>query len=69
VMLAISLAIAPHSDPTATTATPALRLGAIAVTSGVVSVQIALGGWLLSLLELPRRSPARAVVSREGVSR
>ena len=53
-LLAYSLVISRHSDPVSTTATTALRLGAIAVTLGVLGVQTALGSWFLSVLGLRR---------------
>ena len=54
VLLVISLVTSAHSNPVSLAASPAFRLGAIAVTVGVWGVQAALGSWFLSLLTLPR---------------
>jgi hypothetical protein len=54
VLLVISLVTSAHSNPVSLAASPAFRLGAIAVTVGVWGVQAALGSWFLSLLTMPR---------------
>ena len=54
VLLVISLVTSANSNPVSLAASPAFRLGAIAVTVGVWGVQAALGSWFLSLLTLPR---------------
>ncbi|MBV9098334.1 MAG: glycosyltransferase family 2 protein [Frankiaceae bacterium] len=63
VLLVVSLAISPHSDPLATTATVALRLGTLGVTAGALGVQFGLCSWFLSLVMLPRTAPANVAVS------
>ena len=54
-LLAVSLVLSTHSDPTAIRASAAFRLGAVGVTLGVVGTQLAVGGWMRSLLQLPQR--------------
>ena len=58
VLLGVSLSLAPGSNPRSEAASPAFRLGTVAVTIGVIGVQTALGAWFLSLLELPRLGTA-----------
>ena len=48
--------LSSHSDPHATEASAALRLGIVGVTFSVVGTQLAVGAWLASLLQLPRRA-------------
>ena len=54
--LACSLLLSADSDPLATEASAALRLGIVGVTFSVVGTQLAVGAWLGSLLQLPRRA-------------
>lgn len=54
VALITSLALSVSSEPLATSATPALRLGVIGVVVSVLGLQVVLGSSFLSLLDLRR---------------
>jgi hypothetical protein len=57
-LLTVSLTMSWHSNPKALAPSAAFRVGALAVTIGVVGIQVALGSWFLSLLRLPRLDAA-----------
>jgi len=72
VLLTVSLTISWHSNPKALAPSAAFRVGALAVTIGVVGIQVALGSWFLSLLRLPRLDaafPEREPAPRQDVVR
>lgn len=68
-MLVVSLYIAPSSLPSALKPTVAFRLGALAVTLGVIGFQLALTAWLQSLLQIADVGSSATESVAEGADR
>jgi hypothetical protein len=65
IALVTSLALSTGSEPTSATATPAFRLGVIAVVVSVLGGQVVLGSSFLSLLDLRRLGSPTGSVADE----